>query len=120
MDEPEKPIMRIAINLGTEDIGLLSGREIHSKDCYIVFLNGQIIGVNKQPEKFVTQFRAMRRKGLIGEFTSIFLDSNRKYISIASDYGRLTRPVIIVENGVPRVNNRHIEELVLKSCLNNV
>jgi DNA-directed RNA polymerase III subunit RPC2 len=99
IDEPEKPILRIAINLGTEDIGLLTGREIHSKECHIVFLNGQIVGVHREPEKFVRQFRYMRRKGMIGQFTSVFLDKNRKYISIASDYGRLTRPLIIVENG---------------------
>lgn len=39
-DDREKPIMRLAINLGTEDIGLLTGREIHSKECHIVNLNG--------------------------------------------------------------------------------
>jgi len=112
MDENEKTILRIAINLGTEDIGLLTGREIHSKDCYIVFLNGQIVGVHKKPEQFVKEFRLLRRKGKIGEFVSIFLDTNRKSVNIASDYGRLTRPLIIVENGVPKVTDLHIEQLV--------
>lgn len=112
MDEPEKPIMRLAINLGTEDIGLLTGKEIHSKDCYIVFLNGQIIGVHKKPYEFVHQFRILRRKGKIGEFCSIFLDEVRRSINIASDYGRLTRPCIIVEKGIPKVTSEHIEEVV--------
>lgn len=52
----------------------------------------------------VTEFRKLRRKGLIGEFVSIFLDEKRKSVNIASDYGRLTRPLIIVEHGIPRVN----------------
>lgn len=111
-DEPEKPLLRIAINLGTEDIGLLTGKEIQSKNCYIVFLNGQIIGVHKKPEVFVKAFRQLRRKGYIGEFVSVFLDERRKGINIASDYGRLARPAIIVENGQPKVFQHHIEMLV--------
>lgn len=111
-DEPEKPLLRIAINLGTEDIGLLTGKEIQSKECHIVFLNGQIIGVHKKPEVFVKAFRTLRRKGLIGEFVSIFLDEKRKGINISSDYGRLTRPSIIVENGAPKVTKNHIDLLV--------
>ena len=111
-DEPEKPIFRLAINLGVEDIGQLTGIEIHSKDCYMVFLNGQVIGVYRNPVKFVQEFKKLRRRGNIGEFVSINYDDNRKAINIASDYGRLTRPLIIVENGIPKVTEKHIEELV--------
>jgi len=111
-DEPEKPLLRIAINLGTEDIGLLTGKEIQSTECSIVFLNGQIIGVHKRPDVFVKAFRKLRRKGLIGEFVSVFWDEKRQGINIASDYGRLSRPLIILENGNPKVNINHIEMLV--------
>ena len=119
-DEPEKPLLRIAINLGTEDIGLLTGKEIHSKNCYIVFLNGQIIGVHKKPDVFVKAFRQLRRRGLIGEFVSVFQDNRRKGISISSDYGRLARPVIIVDNGIPRVEQKHIELLVRTTSTHSI
>lgn len=80
-------------------------------------MNGQIIGVHKRPDFFVKAFRRLRRKGLIGEFVSVFLDEKRKAINIASDYGRLSRPLIIIEDGVPKVNNYHIELLVSKMIL---
>lgn len=39
-DLPEAPIIRLAFNLGVEDVHLLSGEEMTSKDVYLVFLNG--------------------------------------------------------------------------------
>ena len=39
-DLEEAPIVRLAFNLGVEDIQLLSGEEMTSPDVYIVFLNG--------------------------------------------------------------------------------
>jgi len=39
-DSPEQPLLKIAIDLGMEDASLLGGDELHSKDHYLVFLNG--------------------------------------------------------------------------------
>ncbi|XP_052242309.1 DNA-directed RNA polymerase III subunit RPC2-like [Dreissena polymorpha] len=44
-DHDEGPIIRLAFNLGVEDIQLLSGAEITSKYVFTVFLNGNILGV---------------------------------------------------------------------------
>ncbi len=41
-DLPEAPILRLAFNLGVEDINLLSGEEMTSPSVYLVFLNGTI------------------------------------------------------------------------------
>jgi DNA-directed RNA polymerase III subunit RPC2 len=46
------------------------------------------------------------------EFVSIYVHERDKMIYIASDGGRLCRPLIIVENGVPRVKSSHIKQLV--------
>ena len=51
-DHDEAPIVRLAFNLGVEDIQLLSGAEITSKYVYIVFLNGE--NIIKQLVKFHT------------------------------------------------------------------
>ena len=40
-DHDESPIIRLAFNLGVEDIHLLSGGEITNKQNYLVFLNGK-------------------------------------------------------------------------------
>mmetsp|Transcript_40561 Transcript_40561/g.29197 ORF Transcript_40561/g.29197 Transcript_40561/m.29197 type:complete len:103 (-) Transcript_40561:210-518(-) len=73
-DSPEQPLLKIAIDLGMEDASLLGGDELHSKDHYLVFLNGQPVGIHKQPVKFVRNFRFLRKKARIQEFVSIFLN----------------------------------------------
>lgn len=40
-DLPETPIIRLAYNLGVEDIMLLSGEQMNSPSVYLVFLNGK-------------------------------------------------------------------------------
>lgn len=46
-DSPEQPLLRICIDLGMEDAALLGGDELYSKEHYLIFLNGQPIGVVK-------------------------------------------------------------------------
>lgn len=41
-DMEEDPIIRLAFNLGVEDIQLLSGEEMTSSRVYLVFLNGKL------------------------------------------------------------------------------
>ena len=41
-DMDEGPIVKLAFNLGVEDVGLLSGEELSCKDVFIVFLNGKV------------------------------------------------------------------------------
>jgi len=37
----EAPIIRLAFNIGVEDVNLLGGEEINSSQVYMVFLNGE-------------------------------------------------------------------------------
>jgi DNA-directed RNA polymerase III subunit RPC2 len=37
----EAPIIRLAFNVGVEDVNLLGGEEINSSQVYMVFLNGK-------------------------------------------------------------------------------
>lgn len=111
LDQDEEPLIKLCINLGVEDICLLSGEEINSPYTYLVFLNGIILGVHTHPKTFESNFRHLRRTGKISEYISIYLDDDNKTISIASDGGRLCRPLIIVEKGKPKILNKHIDEL---------
>ena len=46
------------------------------------------------------------------QFVSIYVNDSQKNINIASDGGRVCRPLIIVgEDGQPRVTQNHIKEL---------
>lgn len=108
-DSDEAPIARLAVSLGVEPISQLSPTEVHSRGNAIVFLNGLILGIHRRPIRFVQQMRALRRLGRLGEFVSVYCMDNRVFI--ASDGGRVCRPVIVCDRGVPRVATDHIRLL---------
>ncbi|KIY47676.1 beta and beta-prime subunits of DNA dependent RNA-polymerase [Fistulina hepatica ATCC 64428] len=107
-DVEEEPITRIAYMLGVEDISLATGTEIYGPHTFVVNVNGTIIGLTRYPARFVAQFRKMRRAGRISEFVSVYVNHHHRAVHIASDGGRICRPMIIVENGRPRVTAEHI------------
>jgi len=112
-DSPEGPLLKLCIDLGMEDASLLGGDELYSKDHYMVFLNGQPVGVHSQPVYFVRGFRFLRKRGRIQEFVSIYLNDQQNCIYIASDGGRLVRPLLTVEKGRVKLQQRDIEDLVI-------
>lgn len=111
-DQNEEPIIRLAYNLGVENLNMLSGEEISHPSVYLVFLNGNILGVVKNYKRLVETFRLMRRAGYISEFVSICPNHQHRFVNIASDGGRVCRPYVIVKNGKPKVTDQHIQELV--------
>ena len=110
-DQEEEPIKRIAFNLGVEDIHTLSGEELTSQSVYMVFINGNILGVVQDHKRLIRMFRTLRRCRRVSEFISIYPNHHLRCVSIASDGGRVCRPYIIVERGCPKVTNEHIEML---------
>lgn len=110
-DQEEAPLRKLAYGLGVEDLTALCGDEFCSLRYYIVFLNGNILGVSRNYSKLVSTFRAMRRSGYINEFVSVFPNHSHRCVYIASDGGRVCRPYIIVQNEQPFVTSKHIDEL---------
>jgi DNA-directed RNA polymerase III subunit RPC2 len=110
-DDDEEPIIRLAYDLGVEDINLISGEELNAPGNYTVFLNGLILGIHRFPLRFVKMLRVMRRAGRVREFVSVFKNDPQRVVYIASDGGRVCRPLIIVENGRSKVKARHMKEL---------
>nr|CAG8580948.1 7796_t:CDS:10 [Entrophospora candida] len=98
-DDEEEPLKRLAFNLGVED------------NSYMVFLNGLMLGITRQPHEFVQDFRRLRRCRRVSEFVSIYVNHHHSAVHIASDGGRVCRPLIIVENKLPKVTSYHIQKL---------
>jgi len=101
----------MAFNVGVEDLHLLSGEELSDKSVYMVFINGNILGVVRNFIKLVTIFREARRRGLLNQFVSIYPHHRSRCVHISSDGGRLCRPYIVVRQCQPRVRPRHINKL---------
>ncbi|KAG6890204.1 DNA-directed RNA polymerase III subunit [Termitomyces sp. Mi166 len=107
-DVDEEPIIRLAFMLGVEDITLATGTEIYGPHTFVVNVNGTIIGLTRYPTRFVAQFRKLRRARRMSEFVSVYINNHHHTVHIASDGGRICRPMIIVENGRPKVTSEHI------------
>ncbi|CAI4760992.1 BAF_collapsed_G0052320.mRNA.1.CDS.1 [Saccharomyces cerevisiae] len=109
-DDEEEPIKKLCYVLGVEDITLIDSASLHLN--YGVYLNGTLIGSIRFPTKFVTQFRHLRRTGKVSEFISIYSNSHQMAVHIATDGGRICRPLIIVSDGQSRVKDIHLCKLL--------
>ena len=85
--------------VGAEDVTMMTGEEINAFDAYLVFLNGLIVGVHTKPAQLVEKVRQLRRGGRIGEFVSVYLNEVQRAVYIASDGGRVCRPLLVLEAG---------------------
>ncbi|KAF9234585.1 beta and beta-prime subunits of DNA dependent RNA-polymerase [Melanogaster broomeanus] len=112
-DVEEEPIIRLAFMLGVEGIifSLATGTEIYGPRTFVVHVNGAIVGLTRYPTRFVANFRRLRRGGRVSEFVGVYVNHHHHAVYIASDGGRICRPMIIVENGLPKVTSEHIAEL---------
>lgn len=94
-----------AFNLGVEDLNMVSGEEINAAGSYLVFLNGLVLGIHRNPHRLGFQLRRLRRCGRIGRYVSIHVQENLRAVNLSSDGGRVCRPLIIVESGQPKVTS---------------
>ena len=79
----------------------------------LVFINGSILGVHRRPAHFADTLRALRRRGCIGPYVSVFLQQDCCYV--ACDGGRVCRPLLICENGLPLATTEHMKVQLLYS-----
>ena len=99
----EEGVQQMMIALGVEDLGHFSPQEFYYKNNHLVFLNGNMVGLHRYPERLIEDIKFLRRSGRINEFVSVYIDTKRKTLNVSSDSGRLVRPLIIVHYGVPQL-----------------
>ena len=106
-DIDEAPVIHLAHMLGVRPAQSEGPLMLHSPQSALVFVNGAIIGCVGNPQRFARRLRGMRRCGSLGDFVSVYLLQDSCYI--ASDGGRVCRPLIICDAGVPRVTQDHLD-----------
>ncbi|KAL0727866.1 hypothetical protein Bca4012_023959 [Brassica carinata] len=110
-DQEERPLVAMCYKLGVTDLEVLSAEELHTPDSFLVIFNGLILGKHRRPQYFANSIRRLRRAGKIGEFVSVFINEKQHCVYVASDGGRVCRPLVIADNGVSRVKQHHMKEL---------
>ena len=80
-----------------------------------VFVNGTWLGNAKEPIDLYYNLKDKKYKGIINIYTSIIFDIRRKEIRVCNDAGRLTRPVLRVNNQQLILNKTHIDGIKTNS-----
>ena len=110
-DDEEAPVKRLVFMLGAEDILTIGGKELYAPGSYIILLNGTPTAVTRHPAHFLQSFRRLRRSGRVSEFVSVFINHHQSAVHIATDEGRICRPLIVVEKKLSKVTTRYLKSL---------
>ncbi|MCJ1244294.1 DNA-directed RNA polymerase III core subunit ret1, partial [Trapelia coarctata] len=110
-DDEEEPVRRLVFVLGAQDISSVNGKDLYGEGAYIIFVNGTPMAFTRLPKQFLNGFRKLRRMGRVSEFVSIFINHHHNAVHIATDEGRICRPLIIVEKAKSRVTSRYLKAL---------
>ena len=76
-----------------------------------VFLNGKYIGTHGEPNRLIEEIKKMRINSSVPSQTSISYNEEEDSIIIYTDKGRGLRPLIIVKDGKPLLDEEHIKKL---------
>ncbi len=110
-DDEQGPVQQLVFMIGAQSIETVSGKELYGDGAYVIFINGTPIAITRQPKRFLDNFRKLRRTGRVSEFVSIYINHHHNAVHIATDEGRICRPLIVVEKGKSKVNNRNLRSL---------
>ncbi|MBD3387690.1 MAG: DNA-directed RNA polymerase subunit B [Candidatus Altiarchaeales archaeon] len=77
----------------------------------VVYLNGRLIGEHRNPESLVRRLKDLRRQNKIDPTVSISFHEENNEVQVYTDKGRTLRPLVIMEEGKPRLTNKHIKDL---------
>jgi DNA-directed RNA polymerase subunit B len=107
----ERPVEELLYELNTEPVENARKQGITGAK---VILNGRLIGIHQKPELLVADLRRLRRRGKLHHEVNVahyrYGSINEVYVNC--DAGRVRRPLLIVDNGVPRLTMDHIQKLV--------
>ncbi len=76
-----------------------------------VFLDGMYVGRTDRPKELVRKIREARRRGEVSNLINVAYHERLDAVSISTDGGRVRRPLIVVEDGKPKLTQEHIEKL---------
>ncbi len=76
-----------------------------------IYFNGRFIAETKNPLDFVNSIRKKRRMGLVTNQVNIAYYPDFREVRVSTEHGRVRRPLIIVENGKPKMTPAIIKKM---------
>ena len=89
-------------------VPLRAKAEHHKADIY---LNGRFVGRHLNATELISRLREQRRSGRLPAETTIAFLEKLNEVHVFTDSGRVLRPLIIVENGVPKITEDDLRKL---------
>jgi DNA-directed RNA polymerase subunit B' len=74
-----------------------------------VYVNGSLVGTHPDPHELAEQIRESRRSGEVSEMVNVAVKDRTREVIVNADAGRARRPLIVVEDGEPRLTDEHVE-----------
>lgn len=79
-----------------------------------MWLDGNLLGTHQRPRRFVSALRRLRRAGRLGRYVSVHMHHDA--VHVAADSGRVCRPLIVCDKGLPLLTDQHIAQVSSCSC----
>ena len=106
------PVLEFLDEWGMENLDMISYRDVADIKTTKVFVNGNWIGVHRDPDDLVGKLRDLRRRQDISEEVSIVRDIKQREVNIYTDCGRCQRPLFIVgDDQKLAIKKKHILKL---------
>jgi DNA-directed RNA polymerase subunit B' len=74
-----------------------------------VYVNGSLVGTHPDPDQLAAQIREARRRGDVSQMVNVSVKDRTREVIINADAGRARRPLIVVEQGQPMLDDEHVD-----------
>lgn len=110
---PPGPVLEFLEEWGTDNLEEIACRDIADPRTTKIFVNGNWVGVNRDPDRLVRTLRNLRRRVDLDQEVSIVRDIKGQEVRLYTDQGRLCRPLLIVnDNQKLAIKKHHIYQLL--------
>ncbi|ELY64142.1 DNA-directed RNA polymerase subunit B [Natronococcus jeotgali] len=76
-----------------------------------VYVNGSLVGTHPDPHELAEQIREARRIGDVSEMVNVSVKERTREVIVNADAGRARRPLLVVEDGEPRISEQEMSAL---------
>ena len=105
------PVMEFLEEFSTENLTDILPSVIAEPTTCKIFVNGNWVGIHRDPKQLVHTFRSLRRMIDIDAEVSIVRDIPQSEVRIYTDAGRICRPLFIVTDQELAIKKHHISQL---------